>query len=65
MGSKMKNMLSKEAEKLENLKMWLQEQIERYGALIQRNAGTFSEIAHKSRKDAYETVLARLTEDEK
>jgi hypothetical protein len=57
--------LTPEAVKLGNLKMWLQEQIERYGALAARNRGSFQETSFASQKIAFETVLTRLAEDEK
>jgi hypothetical protein len=61
----MKNTLSKSEIKLENMKMWLQEQIQRYGALAIQNGGTPGRLFLDGKKDAYKEVLARLTEDEK
>jgi hypothetical protein len=62
----MKNTLSKSEIKLENMKMWLTEQIRRYGALAKRNL-PYPDIenVYFSKKMAYIEVLARLTEDEK
>jgi hypothetical protein len=61
----MKNMLSKSEIKLENMKMWLQEQIQRYKVLGTRTIDQFAKMQISRTKCAYETVLARLSEDEK
>jgi hypothetical protein len=62
----MKNTLSASEIKLENLKMWLAEQIERYKSLADRNRGfPVVESNYNIRVIAYSEVLARLTEDEK
>ena len=63
---KMKNTLSKSEIQVENLKMWLTEQIERYEArsLLFKDSPTIGNmytLAIAVSKDA----LARLTEDEK
>jgi hypothetical protein len=60
----MKNTLSKSEIKLENMKMWLKEQIQRYGAMAARCQFP-KETSYFAKQEAYETVLARLTEDEK
>ena len=63
----MKNTLSKAEIQVENLKMWLTEQIQRYGAREIRNRSInalFGEQDSKSKKDAFKEVLARLAEDE-
>jgi hypothetical protein len=61
----MKNTLSKSEIKLENLKMWLTEQIERYMVLVARNRGKSGEMVFTAAAAAYKSTLARLTEDEK
>jgi hypothetical protein len=62
----MKNTLSKAEIQLENMKMWLAEQIERYKSLADRNRGfPVVESNYNIRIIAYSEVLARLTEDEK
>jgi hypothetical protein len=53
-----------DAEKFENLKMWLTEQIQRYQSLAKRSKGT-DEIAFNAIAGVLKVVLARLTEDEK
>jgi hypothetical protein len=61
----MKNTLSKSEIKLENLKMWLQEQIERYENLAKRFKINGSDAPYRVVQATYSEVLARLTEDEK
>jgi thioesterase domain-containing protein len=57
--------LSPEAEKLSNLKMWLQEQIERYTAQAKRFNINGTAIPFESLLAMLKEALARLTEDEK
>jgi ABC-type molybdate transport system ATPase subunit len=54
-----------DAVKMENMKMWLEEQIERYENLAKRFRINGSDVTLKLTQAAYESVLARLTEDEK